>query len=116
MYETAAAFRDLLKWIFQSWWRAAITGFILGTGATGCAALIIAMLDKTGNGNLTYAIALVAYLPAEFVLGGLTPEQNQALFARFGTVHGILINGVLLGILFGIFALIVRLLTPNKTD
>ena len=116
------AINDLLKWICERWWRAGIAGFIVGTGATGCASLVISLLDKTGNGNLTFLIALVAYLPAAFVLsiGRFDQTQeHQALLAQFGVGLFITINGVILAVIFAVSVIVakgIRRLNNTRTD
>lgn len=116
------AINDLLKWICESWWRAGVAGFMVGAGGTGCAALAISLLDKTGNGNLTFFIALVAYLPAAFVLsiGGFDQTQeHQVLLAQFGAGLFITINGVILAVMFAVSVIVakgIRRLNNNRTQ
>jgi hypothetical protein len=117
MSETAAAFPDLLKWIFQSWWRAAIAGLIVGAGATGCATLVILAFDMAAP-DLTYLIALVAYMPADFFLsiGVRDAEHYQGLLTRFGRALFIVLNGILAAILFPALVMISKLFSQNQSD
>jgi hypothetical protein len=89
----------LLDRIFRSPWKAALAGFLFGTGATGFVPVIDQLFHaKSGHRDWTFSLLMLAAIPAGRLANVL--QIGQDLDLKLGWILPACVNGLLGALIF----------------